>query len=266
MLKRLCQTLAVPRHNLRLVGTAKGLVRGHLRILEPRTGGQEGESVWIDGTDPLEPRGHSISPVCAHLLRVETMAQNVFVVEKETIFYRLLSEGFLERHKPCIMVTARGFPDVPTRYFLQHLKGACANPNFFVVVDFDPSGLWIAATYAFGPQKGSWFQDDLTLPEAVPLLCAGGVEGAARYGLRSSDVLRLTAPDNAKMTGLRKRLRQSGASDVIVQRYMQCLDELSRGGLKYEIDALNDLSEFIASATQKVRDQAGTEPGSSSCP
>ena len=264
MLKRLCQTLEVPRHYLRLVGTAKGLVRGHLRILEPRTGGKSGESVWVDGMDPLEPRGHSISPICAHVLRVETMAQCIFVVEKETIFHRLLDEGFLEKQKPCILVTARGFPDVPTRYFLRHLKEACANPKFYVVVDFDPSGLLIAATYAFGPQK-AWLQDDLTLPEAVPLLCTGGVQGAARFGLRRSDVLRLTASDTAKMTGLRKRLRQVGMDDDVLHPYLQGIIELSKGGVKYEIDALDKLTEFIMSAARQPCDQAKTDSPTLSC-
>ena len=193
------------------------------------------------------------------------MAEHVFIVEKETVFHRLLDEGFLEKHKPCIVVTARGFPDVPTRYFLRHLKQACANPKFFVLVDFDPSGLWIAATYAFGPQKGAWFQDDLTMPEAVPLLCAGGVEGASRFGLRRSDVLPLTKADTAKMGGLRKRLKEVGSGDDILHPYMQGLNELSRQGLKYEIDALDNLTEFVAFAARQERDKAGTQQDSSLC-
>ena len=33
--------------------------------------------------DALEPRGHSISPICAHVLQVQTMAEKVFVVETQ---------------------------------------------------------------------------------------------------------------------------------------------------------------------------------------
>lgn len=247
LLKTLCQTLEVPRHYLRLVGTAKGLVRGHLRILEPRPG--DHDSVWVDGMDPLEPRGHSISPICAHVLKVQTVAQKVFVVEKETVFHRLLDLGFLEKHKPCVLVTARGFPDVPTRYFLRHLQ-TCASPDFYVLVDFDPSGLVIAATYAFGPEAGFWMQDDLTL-KTVPLICAGGVEGASDFGLKRSDVLPLTRRDLAVASGLQRRLTQLKPREEIMNVYQEALSQLSQGGVKYELDALERLPEFIAYTLRK---------------
>ncbi|CAE8713962.1 unnamed protein product, partial [Polarella glacialis] len=145
----------------------EGSVKGEECMLHSRgaSGGSEGAGVWVDALDPLEPRGHSISPICAHLLHVESMARTILVVEKETVFHRLLSEGVLERHRPCVIVTAKGFPDVPTRYLLRRLREDCARPRILVLVDFDASGLAIAATYAFGPESG-WVQDDLTLPEA----------------------------------------------------------------------------------------------------
>mgnify|MGYP002803411619 FL=1 len=250
LLKFLCQTLEVPRHYLRLVGTAKGLVRGHIRILEPRPGHEDIDSVWVDGMDPLEPRGHTISPISAHILKVETVAQKVFVVEKETVFHRLIDGGFLEKHKPCVLVTARGFPDVPTRYFLRQLRESCGSPCFYLLVDFDPSGLVIAATYGFGPEGGCWMQDDLRLRSSLPLICVGGVEGASNFGLNRRDVLPLTARDRAVGRGLQRRLEQIKGkdkdTDEIVERYEEGLKHLLEVGLKYELDALDKLSEFIA--------------------
>eukprot|EP00930_Biecheleria_cincta_P020034 TRINITY_DN15143_c0_g1_i2.p1 TRINITY_DN15143_c0_g1~~TRINITY_DN15143_c0_g1_i2.p1 ORF type:complete len:393 (-),score=61.53 TRINITY_DN15143_c0_g1_i2:131-1309(-) len=251
LVKWLCQVLEVPRHYLRLVGTAKGLVRGHLRLLEPRPGhcigSQDAQAIWIDCMDPLEPRGHSISPVCAHLLRTETMARTVLVVEKETVFYRLLGEELLERHRPCVIVTARGFPDVPTRYLLRQLWSSCAKPRFHVLVDFDPHGLAIAATYAFGPGTGlDWIREDLSLPEAQPLLCPGGVPGAARYGLDPSEAMKLTPKDRAVALGLQQRFLQMATDGRrIPAAFKEALDMLLDGGLKYEIDALENLSALI---------------------
>ena len=254
LLKFLCQTLEVPRHYLRLVGTAKGLVRGHMRILEPRPD-HAVSSVWVDGMDPLEPRGHSISPISAHNLKVETVAQKVFVVEKETVFHRLIDEGFLEKHKPCVLVTARGFPDVPTRYFLRQLHENCGSPDIYLLVDFDPSGLVIAATYGFGPEGGCWMQDDLSLSASMPLICDGGVEGATEFGLKSSDVLPMTARDRALANGLQRRLEQiKGRGEdagQIIQSYEEGLKHLLQGGLKYELDALDKLTEFIAYMVRK---------------
>ena len=200
--------------------------------------------------DPLEPRGHTISPISAHILKVETVAQKVFVVEKETVFHRLIDGGFLEKHKPCVLVTARGFPDVPTRYFLRQLSESCGSPCFYLLVDFDPSGLVIAATYGFGPEGGCWMQDDLRLRSSLPLICAGGVEGASNFGLNRRDVLPLTARDRAVGRGLQRRLEQIKGkdkdTDEIVEKYEEGLKHLLEVGLKYELDALDKLPEFIA--------------------
>lgn len=245
MLKWLCRLLRVPRHHLRLVGTAKGLVRGHLRILEPSSTGSIG-GVWVEGLDPLEPRGHAIAPISAHIVRVESMARVVLIAEKETIFHRLLSEGFLERHRPCILVTARGFPDLPSRYFLRRLCEDCAAPRILILVDFDAAGLSIAATYALG-QEETWIQDDISLPSAVPLICSGGAVGAERFGLKAGDTAPLTHRDFALAHGLQKRLTQGVASAAVIP-LRRALDQLLKDGRKYEIDSLDRLSEFVDDA------------------
>nr|QDO16298.1 meiotic recombination protein SPO11 [Lingulodinium polyedra] len=252
LLKILCRTLEVPRHYLRLVGTAKGLVRGHLRILEPSLAhgapsatGDGGSSVgvWVDGLDPLEPGGHSISPACAHLVRVESMARTVLLVEKETVFHRLLEEGVLERHRPCVLITARGFPDAPSRYFLRRLWEDLACPRVLALADFDAAGLAIGATYAFGPEE-PWTQDDLAVPAASPLVCPGGAAGAARFGLQSGDAVALTARDRALAQGLLRRLaRLREAPSASAWENAAAL--LLEGGVKYELDALDRLSDFV---------------------
>jgi len=120
ILKWLCRVLGVPRHYLHLIGTAKGLVHGHLKLFEPTLASVSGSlcgGTWVDCLDPLEPGGHTVPPICAHLMRAESPARVVLVIEKETIFHRLLSEGIVERLRPCILITARGFPDLPTRYY-----------------------------------------------------------------------------------------------------------------------------------------------------
>lgn len=249
LIKALCQALGVPRHYLRIVGSAKGLVRGHLRLLEPAIAGQGGAGCWVDGMDPLEPRGHSIVPICAHLVSVESSTRTVLIVEKETVFQRLLSEGFLEHHRPCILITARGFPDLPTRYLLRRIFVDCASPRVFCLVDFDPSGFLVAATYAFGPED-AWIQDDLSIPTLVPLVCPGGAAGAVRFGLGEGDTMPLTPRDEALLRGLRKRLlhMQSGVEPKLLE-YWECLvTEMSKGGVKYEIDSLGGLASLIECA------------------
>lgn len=244
ILKQLCCILKVPRHYLHVVGMSKGLVRGHLRILEPSLGSSSGPvSLWIDGMDALEPRGHLIPAMCAHVLRVESLAPTILVVEKETVFFRLLEEGFLERHRPVVIVTARGFPDTATRYFLRRFCEDCSSPRVLVLVDFDTFGLGIAATYAFGPED-SWIQDDLTLPMAVPLMCPAGQ--GRQFGLRLEDTMPLTNRDRATARRLQRRfetLRLEWGDRLAV--WESLADALLEGGVKSELDALDTLSEFV---------------------
>lgn len=248
LLKWLCNALEVPRHHLRLAGTAKGLVRGHLRMLEPSP---YGPSMWIDGMDPLEPRGHSISPLCAHRVRAASMARTVLVVEKETVFHRLLDEGLLERHRPLILVTARGFPDIATRYFLRRLRGDLGGPRVLLLTDFDPFGFCIAATYAFGGEKTWQQEEDLTMPDAVPLLReGGGLPVPGHFGLHQEDALVLTDRDRAVARGLIKRLEgfSSNPGAVALRR---AATELLQGGFKYELDALDDLFGFVSQGLRR---------------
>lgn len=265
LLKKLCVALEVPRHYLHLVGTARGLVRGHLRIFEPSIGvasaaGSGG--IWIDGMDPLQPRGHTIAPICAHIVQVESVARTVLVVEKETVFHRLLDEGVLEQQKPLILVTARGNPDIPTRYFLRRLFEDCAAPRILLLVDADAFGLSIAFTYAFGPERTEWIQDDLALPDAELVGCVGlpPADAQARFGLGRDDVAPLTPRDVAVIHGVQRRLaalRLSGTEPPRLEVWERAAARLLNGGLKYELDALDHLSELVARSLRRSRGGGG---------
>eukprot|EP00747_Dinoflagellata_sp_TGD_P196082 gnl/TRDRNA2_/TRDRNA2_65727_c0_seq1.p1 gnl/TRDRNA2_/TRDRNA2_65727_c0~~gnl/TRDRNA2_/TRDRNA2_65727_c0_seq1.p1 ORF type:complete len:432 (+),score=70.20 gnl/TRDRNA2_/TRDRNA2_65727_c0_seq1:31-1296(+) len=248
ILKMLCKMLEVPRHYLHIAGTAKGLVRGHLRILEPACGAPcsgETASLWVDGLDPFEARGHPISPICAHLARVESMARTVLVVEKETVFLRLLDEGILEEYRPFIMLTARGFPDLPTRYFLRRIREDCAAPHVLLLVDFDAFGLQIAMTYAFGPEN-AWNQDNLALPAAELLVCPEVSVATARYGLGADDTMPLAPRDCAIARGLLRRCEHlRNTHGVAIDPWEHAISQLLKGGIKYELDALDQLPELV---------------------
>eukprot|EP00928_Gymnodinium_smaydae_P047539 TRINITY_DN31734_c0_g1_i1.p1 TRINITY_DN31734_c0_g1~~TRINITY_DN31734_c0_g1_i1.p1 ORF type:complete len:469 (-),score=72.19 TRINITY_DN31734_c0_g1_i1:244-1479(-) len=261
-LKWLCRVLRVPRHVLQVNGSAKGLVRGHLRIFEP-TGFGSSSGCWVDGMDSLEPRGHVISPICAHVVRVESSARIVLVVEKETVFHRLIEEGVLERHRPLIVVTGRGFPDLPTRYLLRRICEDCAQPRVLALVDYDPDGMNIAANYAFGTEgQTSWFQEDLGLANTIPLICPDGAAGAtARFGLAASDVTPLTRRDQSLARGLQGRLaryRISGRS--IPSVWDEALKSMLAGGVKYELDSLDKLADLVAVGIRRLLDQFDPEP------
>jgi len=75
-------------------------------------------------------------------LRFQTSARFILVVEKETVFSRLLRER-LDALMPIVLVTGRGFPDVPTRTFLHHLAAAFPHVPVVGLADWNPHGVAI---------------------------------------------------------------------------------------------------------------------------
>lgn len=54
-------------------------------------------------------------PVSIEVIKdVVSVAHYILVVEKETVFQRLANDKFCERNR-CIVITGRGYPDIPTR-------------------------------------------------------------------------------------------------------------------------------------------------------
>lgn len=75
----------------------------------------------------------------------------VLVVEKDTVFQRLIQMELLTEKKELLIVTAKGYPDYATRRFLRILwqQGV----SLFYIGDADPCGAEIFFTYVFGSQK-----------------------------------------------------------------------------------------------------------------
>lgn len=70
----------------------------------------------------LNPAGKQISGDTGAILRTQfrTDASAIVVVEKDAIFQRLTNDRFFDC-VPCILITAKGMPDLGTRVFLHSL-------------------------------------------------------------------------------------------------------------------------------------------------
>ncbi|KAF6145070.1 hypothetical protein GIB67_013421 [Kingdonia uniflora] len=135
----ICILLQCSRHNLNVVSVGNGLVMGWLRF-------SEGERKYDCIKSPST--GH---PVPVHVEEVKdiiSVAEYVLVVEKETVFQRLANDRFCDKNR-CIVITGRGYPDVPTRRFLRLLIENLHLP-VYCLVDCDPYGFDILTTYRFG--------------------------------------------------------------------------------------------------------------------
>ncbi|AFZ81507.1 hypothetical protein BEWA_009190 [Theileria equi strain WA] len=91
----------------------------------------------------------------------------VLIVEKETIYYRLLQCAILKRHNPCVMILSRGFPDIATRELLYEIRNHSKKLNvpILCLTDFNRAGLNIALTFYRGPIKTNYYTNECSIPE-----------------------------------------------------------------------------------------------------
>ena len=78
----------------------------------------------------------------AQCLQKDSRARFVLVVEKDSVYQRLIDEGFVEKFAPCILITARGYPDHSTRQLLQAITRDL-NIETYALVDADVHGLHV---------------------------------------------------------------------------------------------------------------------------
>ncbi|XP_021922584.1 meiotic recombination protein SPO11 isoform X2 [Zootermopsis nevadensis] len=185
----ICSLLNAPAWELGVIATSKGLVAGPVSLIM-ETG---------DVIDCMAPGGVLIPQDINNVVRLESDAQFVLLVEKDATFQKLLDEGVLERLGPCILVTGKGFPDVATRLLVQLLWKFLSVP-VLALVDADPHGIEIMCIYRFGSLNMSHQSDDL----AVPMVRWLGVHPTdiSWLGIKAQP---LTAVDISKLRNLATR-------------------------------------------------------------
>ncbi|KDD73630.1 hypothetical protein H632_c1983p0, partial [Helicosporidium sp. ATCC 50920] len=112
-------------------------------------------------------------------------AKFVLLVEKDAAFMRLAEDRFYNTY-PCIILTAKGQPDVATRLFLRKLKQTLKIP-VLALVDSDPYGLKILSVYMKGSMNMSYDSSNLTTPDIKWL------------GVRPSDLDRFNIPSQCRL-------------------------------------------------------------------
>lgn len=116
---------------------------------------------------------------------MESDAQFILLVEKDAAFMRLAEDRFYNKF-PCIILTAKGQPDVATRLFLRRLKTELKLP-VLGLVDSDPYGLKILSVYMSGSKNMSYDSASLTTPDIKWL------------GVRPSDLEKYNIPEQCRL-------------------------------------------------------------------
>ncbi|KAH7840130.1 hypothetical protein Vadar_013039 [Vaccinium darrowii] len=135
--------LRCSRFSLGIMASSRGAIAGRLLLQEPN---QEVVDCSACGSS-----GYGISGDLNLLekLVMKTDARYIVVVEKHAIFQRL-AEDCMYNQIPSILITAKGYPDIATRFLLHRISRTFPDLPIFGLVDWNPAGLAILCTFKFG--------------------------------------------------------------------------------------------------------------------
>ncbi|XP_044375586.1 DNA topoisomerase 6 subunit A3 isoform X2 [Aegilops tauschii subsp. strangulata] len=167
-----------------------GCTRSSLHVVASEKGVVVGRLIFADDGDVIDCTrmgvgGKAIPPNIDRVSGIESDALFILLVEKDAAFMRLAEDRFYNRF-PCIILTAKGQPDVATRLFLRRLKVELKLP-VLALVDSDPYGLKILSVYMCGSKNMSYDSANLTTPDIKWL------------GVRPSDLDKYRVPEQCRL-------------------------------------------------------------------
>ncbi|KAI3881411.1 hypothetical protein MKX03_023927, partial [Papaver bracteatum] len=135
--------LRYSRHSIGIMASSRGLVAGCLMIQEPN---KEVVDCSMCGSS-----GYAITGDLSLLekMSIRSDARYIIVVEKYAIFQRL-AEDRIFNQIPSILITAKGYIDIATRFLLHRLSRAFPHFPIFALVDWNPAWIAILGTFKFG--------------------------------------------------------------------------------------------------------------------
>ncbi|KAJ0733860.1 putative DNA topoisomerase (ATP-hydrolyzing) [Helianthus annuus] len=218
----ICILLQCSRHNLNVVSVSKGLVMGWLRF-------SEADTIFNCINHP--DTAHSIPVFVEEVKDIISVADYILVVEKESVFQRLANDCYCKNNR-CIVITGRGYPDIPTRRFLRLLIERLHLPTY-CLVDCDPYGFDILTTYRFGSMQMAYDAKIMKLPEIKWL----GVlpSDAETFNVPQQCLLPMTTEDKIKTEAILNRCYLQRE----VPQWRLELQLLLQSGVKFETEALS---------------------------
>ncbi|EDW01879.1 GH20206 [Drosophila grimshawi] len=214
-----CRMLNTSPVYLGIRSAAKGLISGDIKLIMSNGDVMDG-NVYC-GSIMLPTDYENVE-------RIETNAEMVLIVEKESVFESLLScNAFSTFGLRFILVTGKGYPDCTTRRIVYRLSVECNLPAY-ILVDADPFGIEIMLVYQYGSQAMSLFSSGL----ATPMLRWIGLHPTEIDSI-SKRAVPLSNYDNKKLIDM---LSRSNISVGVRQE----LCRLQQTQLKAEIESVID--------------------------
>ena len=232
--------LGCTRNSLHVVASEKGVVVGKLLYSE------DGDE--IDCTK-MGIGGKAIPSNIDKVANLRSEAKFVLLVEKDAAFMRLAEDRFYNRF-PCIIITAKGQPDVATRLFLSKLKRDLRVP-VLALVDADPYGLKIISVYMQGSKNMAFDSANLTTPDIKWL------------GVRPSDLDKFQIPEQCRLDMSAKDIEtgQHMLTEEFIQQNPEWVKEVQimlESKTKAEIQALSSYGfQYLSEVYLPIKLQEG---------
>ncbi|KAF2575802.1 hypothetical protein F2Q70_00001333 [Brassica cretica] len=247
--------LRCSRFSLGIIASTRGLVAGRLSLQEP-------------GKEPVDCSacGSSGFPISGDLNLLDSTimtsdARYIILVEKHAIFHRLVEDRVFN-HIPCVFITAKGYPDIATRFFLHRMSITFPHLPILALVDWNPAGLAILCTFKFGSigmgleayRYGTKTQTFAShyIPTVMMVFDSSVACNVKWIGLRGDDLNLIPeeslVPLKAKDSQIAKSLL---SSKILQENYREELSLMIETGKRAEIEALychgyNYLGKYIA--------------------
>ncbi|XP_030372271.1 meiotic recombination protein W68 [Scaptodrosophila lebanonensis] len=217
-----CRMLnSVPSH-LGILSATKGLMAGDIKLFL-------GNGDILDCSVYCGPI--SLPSDLEIVEHIDTQAEFVLIVEKESVFQSLLDHNVFDTFgSKFILLTGKGYPDVSTRCIVHKLAVEYNLPSY-ILVDADPFGIDIMLVYQNGSQTLSFISNCIS----TPMIRWIGLHPSEIANL-SKCAVSLSNSDNKKISDI---LGRSNIS-LGVQRELYTLQRLQ---LKAEIESV---TEFLS--------------------
>ena len=174
------------RSNLNIVASCKGTCIGRLQIRDKHD---------IIDCQKLGSWGWTITSMLHDIEVLESDAEFILVLEKDAAMIRFSEARFWDTI-PSILISAKGYPDYATRFFIKKLIAKLKIPAFGFA-DSDPYGLSFLMTYAYGSVQSSYETSKL------------GINNFYWLGVMPKDIQQYNVPEDSLIPMLKTDITRS---------------------------------------------------------
>jgi len=173
------------------------------------------------------------------IIKLDSSADFVLVIEKDAVWQRLNEDKFWKKHN-CIIITGKGQPDRGTRRIVNRLHTEFKLP-IYVLTDADPWGYYIYSVIKQGSINLSFLSDRLGTPQAKFIGLT--TQDVKKYKIASNVTIKLNQGD------IKRTHEMMNYVWFKPREWQHELKHMLESGVKLELEALSSKSIRFISET-----------------